>query len=121
MTPPGHCSAMLATSGSAAGGDAELANFLEQADADRDFLRRANVGGERMGDEDVARVRHIAQAYTWGGPNGAQRPLLSTEEADNLCVRAGTLNAAEREVITLVRVNPLDGHLTAADVAAKNT
>ena len=26
--------------------------------------------------------------------------------------------AAEREVITLVRVNPLDGHLTAADVAA---
>ena len=89
----------VATSGSAAGGDAELANFLEQADADRDFLRRANVGGERMGDEDVARVRHIAQAYTWGGPNGAQRPLLSTEEADNLCVRAGTLNPAEREVI----------------------
>ncbi|HEX5389055.1 MAG TPA: GAF domain-containing protein, partial [Burkholderiaceae bacterium] len=31
----------VATSGSAAGGDAELANFLEQADADRDFLRRA--------------------------------------------------------------------------------
>ena len=89
----------VATSGSAAGGDAELANFLEQADADRDFLRRANVGGERMGDEDVARVRHIAQAYTWGGPDGAQRPLLSTEEADNLCVRAGTLNPAEREVI----------------------
>ena len=89
----------VAASQSAAGGNADLANFLEQCDADRDFLRRANIGGERMSDEDVERVKHIATAYQWQGPDGTQRPLLHRDELENLSVRAGTLNAAEREVI----------------------
>lgn len=89
----------VATSGSAAGGDAQLAAWLEQCDADRDFLRRANIGGERMSDEDVARVAQIALRYHCQGPDGQPRPILSEDEVHNLCVRAGTLTPAEREVI----------------------
>jgi len=89
----------VASSQSAAGGDADLAAFLERCDADREFLRRTNIGGERMSDDDVARVRHIARAYVWQGPDGQPRPLLSDDEVDNLSVRAGTLTGPEREVI----------------------
>ena len=32
---------------------------------DREFLRRANIGGEAMKDEDVARVQAIARRYRW--------------------------------------------------------
>lgn len=78
--------------------EARLRQELEQLDADRDFLRRANIGGEFMKPEDQARVDQIA-AYRWTGVDGAECNFLSDEEAANLKIRAGTLNDAERQVI----------------------
>ncbi len=72
---------------------------LDQIEADREFLRRVNVGGERMKDEDVERVRRIASAYRWVNTDGAEVPFLDDNEIENLTIRAGTLTAKEREII----------------------
>lgn len=72
---------------------------LAALDADRDFLRTANVGGEVMSDADVARVRDIGSAQVWRNTDGLQTPFLSADEVENLCIRKGTLTAAERDVI----------------------
>ena len=77
---------------------AGLAARTRQLHADREFLRRANIGGEFMSDADVAAVQRIA-SYAWTDLDGSARTLLSDEEAMNLSIRRGTLNAAEREVI----------------------
>jgi HD-GYP domain-containing protein (c-di-GMP phosphodiesterase class II) len=65
---------------------------------DRDFLRRANVGGEGMLPADQDRVRRIAR-QRWTGPDGQQRDLLDEEEIRNLTVRFGTLTDEERKII----------------------
>ena len=71
---------------------------IRQYDDDREFLRRTNIGGERMSPEDQARVSRIAQ-YTWTGPKGATERFLSRDEEANLNIPYGTLNPQEREVI----------------------
>jgi len=65
---------------------------------DRDFLRRANVGGEGMPAGDQERVRRIARRR-WTGPDGQERDLLDEEEIRNLNVRFGTLTDEERKII----------------------
>ncbi len=70
---------------------------IRQFDDDREFLRRTNIGGERMSAEDQARVSRIAQ-YAWTGPKGPERFLTRDEEA-NLNIPYGTLTAQEREII----------------------
>ena len=72
---------------------------LAELDDDREFLRAANIGGEAMSDADLARVRDIASAHEWRNPDGLQTPFLSADETENLCIRKGTLTAAERDVI----------------------
>lgn len=71
---------------------------IAQLHADREILRRSNTGGEFMGDDQIAEIERIA-AEVWRGPDGQMRPLLDAEEAMNLCIRRGTLNTAEREII----------------------
>ena len=71
---------------------------LRQLDEDREFLRTCNVGGERMKDEDVARVKRIA-AYRWRDAEGRDAAFLSDDELTNLTIRAGTLTDEERKVI----------------------
>ena len=78
---------------------ASVAPLLQAIDADREFLRRANVGGETMDDADMARVREIAARYQWRGPDGLMRDFLDEDEIENLTVRAGTLTASERRII----------------------
>jgi len=78
--------------------DAALAEVLATLRADRDFLRRANVGGEGMAPDDQERVRRIA-CYRWVDPEGVERDLLDDEEVMNLTIKFGTLNDAERKVI----------------------
>ena len=78
---------------------AELNKLLEGLDDDREFLRRANVGGEAMNDADMARVRDIAVRYRWRGPDGGMHDFLSIDEIENLTIRAGTLTASERQII----------------------
>jgi response regulator RpfG family c-di-GMP phosphodiesterase len=76
----------------------EHAARLRQFDDDRALLRRTNVGGEFMREEDIARVRKIAE-YRWIDVDGREAAFLSEDEVKNLTVRAGTLTQDEREVI----------------------
>ncbi len=92
------CAAAERGDGHIAGIDGRLQLELERLDADRDFLRHANIGGEFMRPEDQQRVATIA-GYRWVGPDGKERSLLDDEEENNLKIRAGTLNEQERDVI----------------------
>ncbi|MCE2692082.1 MAG: GAF domain-containing protein [Rubrivivax sp.] len=70
-----------------------------QLDEELAFLRHANKGSERMDDAAVRRVREMAERYRWVDDQGREQPLLNENEMENLTIRAGTLTAAEREVI----------------------
>jgi HD-GYP domain-containing protein (c-di-GMP phosphodiesterase class II) len=72
---------------------------ISRYDHDREFLRHANVGGERMLDADLQRLRDIGGGYRWRDVAGADSNFLSADELENLTIRAGTLTQAEREVI----------------------
>ena len=71
---------------------------IRQYDDDREFLRRTNIGSERMKAEDQARVSQIAR-YQWRNERGEVDRFLSKDEEDNLNIPYGTLNAGEREII----------------------
>jgi HD-GYP domain-containing protein (c-di-GMP phosphodiesterase class II) len=71
---------------------------IAQYDDDREFLRRTNIGGERMRAEDQARVSQIAR-YQWRNERGQMERFLSKDEETNLNIPAGTLNADERQII----------------------
>lgn len=66
---------------------------------DQAFLRRINIGAERMQDEDIARVQAIAERYRWRDGDGVEHPFLNADELENLSIRGGTLTAAERKII----------------------
>jgi HD-GYP domain-containing protein (c-di-GMP phosphodiesterase class II) len=71
---------------------------LRQIEEDRMFLRAANIGGERMHDDDIAHVQRIA-GYRWTDISGHEAKFLSDDELKNLTIRAGTLTAEERQII----------------------
>jgi HD-GYP domain-containing protein (c-di-GMP phosphodiesterase class II) len=71
---------------------------IRQYDDDREFLRRTNIGSERMRPEDQARVSQIAR-YSWRSEHGESGRFLSKDEEDNLNVAYGTLTGGEREII----------------------
>ena len=73
--------------------------FCQQCDDDREFLRLANIGGERMSDQNVARIEGIGREYRWRNVDGVEVPFLSANELENLTIRAGTLTHDERETI----------------------
>ncbi len=79
--------------------DENLARQLGQLDADRDFLRHSNVGGELMTPEDQERVTRIGTGYRWIDVDGRPANFLSDDELENLNIRAGTLTQKERETI----------------------
>jgi HD superfamily phosphodiesterase len=68
-------------------------------DEDREFLRKSNVGGEKMKDEDLERVRDIGNGRKWRNVDAVETEFLSADEAENLTIRAGTLTMKERDVI----------------------
>ncbi len=72
---------------------------LWEIQEDREFLRLCNIGGEAMTDEDQERVRGIAKKYRWRNPTGEEVDFLTTDEIENLTIRAGTLTTAERQII----------------------
>ncbi len=71
---------------------------VKQYDDDIAFIKRANIGGERMSDEDQARVNAIAQ-YQLTLADGTVANFLSDDERDNLNIPYGTLMPAERKII----------------------
>ena len=82
-----------------AGAAGELDQKLAEIEADRNFLRVSNVGGELMTDADQERVRQISKKYRWRDTEGNLVDFLSDDEVENLTIRAGTLTAAERQII----------------------
>ena len=90
--------------GSVPGADAKAVDQTYRArlweiQDDREFLRLCNIGGEAMTPEDQERVRAIARKYRWRGPAAEEVDFLSADEVENLTIRAGTLTAAERQII----------------------
>lgn len=81
------------------GDPAGLAARLQEMDDDRAFLRGCNVGDEAMKPADQERVRAMAGKYRWKNPAGNEADFLTADEIENLTVRAGTLTAAERQII----------------------
>lgn len=77
---------------------AELAAQRTEFDELRSFLRRVNVGGEFLRDEDLARLQALARR-PWQTASGETRSLLTADELDNLSIRKGTLTDAERQII----------------------
>lgn len=76
----------------------EYQRRVTQLKEGRELLRRSNLGGEFMADEQIAAIRELA-ALQWHAPDGGLQPFLSEEELMNLCIRRGTLNEAERQII----------------------
>ncbi|HAS50294.1 MAG TPA: phosphohydrolase [Gammaproteobacteria bacterium] len=69
-----------------------------ELDADREYVRQSNIGGEFMDNAAKERIRHIA-TRCWIGAEGQEQVVLSAEEIDNLCISRGTLNASDRAII----------------------
>ena len=65
---------------------------------DLKFIQQVNIGGEFMTDEYIQRVKAIA-GRQWTNIAGEQLSLLNEDELMNLCIRKGTLNDREREII----------------------
>jgi HD-GYP domain-containing protein (c-di-GMP phosphodiesterase class II) len=76
----------------------QLRDRVRELDDDRRFLHACNIGGERMRDEDMQRVRRIAR-YRWRDVAGHEADFLTEDEVKNLTIRAGTLTEDERKVI----------------------
>lgn len=62
------------------------------------FLKKTNIGSERMQSQDIDRIQAIA-ACTWTDSQGQAQALLTEDEVANLSIIAGTLTPAEREII----------------------
>lgn len=84
-----------------------LAEKLKQLDDDREFLCKANVGGEFMNEEDQQRVQDIANSYEVTIA-GKKQPLLTSNEVCNLSIAKGTLLPEEREIINNHMVVTID-------------
>jgi HD-GYP domain-containing protein (c-di-GMP phosphodiesterase class II) len=78
--------------------DKVLRDRLRELEDDRRFLHACNIGGERMRDEDIARVKRIAK-LRWRDVAGHEADFLTEDEVKNLTIRSGTLTDDERKVI----------------------
>jgi HD-GYP domain-containing protein (c-di-GMP phosphodiesterase class II) len=77
----------------------KLESQMREIDEDREFLRMCNVGGEAMKPEDLERVKLTSTRYRWRDIAGNESDFLTVDEVENLTIRAGTLTAAERQII----------------------
>lgn len=76
----------------------DTAEKLQELEEARDFVEKANVGGEFMSPEAQQRIADIGQMYHVM-INGEAHPLLTEEEIYNLQIVRGTLNNEERAII----------------------
>lgn len=76
----------------------ELAEGLAHLELQREFLRKANIGGEFMDKSDQQRVADFGQQLQISIA-GQQQNLLSDNEIYNLSIARGTLTAEERQII----------------------
>lgn len=78
---------------------ANLQAAKEAINADREFVRLANIGSERMSQEAIDRVHAINQRYQWKNIENTEVSFFSDDELENLTIRAGTLTQGERLTI----------------------
>jgi HD-GYP domain-containing protein (c-di-GMP phosphodiesterase class II) len=71
---------------------------IKQLNEDREFLRSCNIGSEKMGEADQARIHEIA-SYQWRNEAGIVSDFISHNELENLTIPFGTLTQAERQII----------------------
>ena len=96
----------------------QQAERIERLLADRDILRRCNIGTETMDDARLQDIARIASEH-WRPHGGEALPLLSADEIENLSIKRGTLTRAEREIINhhiimtirMLEVLPWPSHL----------
>jgi HD-GYP domain-containing protein (c-di-GMP phosphodiesterase class II) len=72
---------------------------VRELDEDREFLRKTNVGGEAMKEDDLQRVRDIGSRRKWRNVDAVETEFLTADEVVNLTIRAGTLTLKERDII----------------------
>ena len=72
---------------------------MDALDSDRAFLRAANLGSETTSEEALQRVRQIGGSRVWRNVEGVETEFLTSEELENLTIRAGTLTQSERNTI----------------------
>jgi len=97
----------------------EFEAICSQIESDREFLRGANVGTEKMRSEDQDRVRRIAKTYRWRDMFGEDQDFLTDDELKNLTISSGTLTQEERQIInhhidvtiTMLEALPWPSHL----------
>ncbi len=77
--------------------DAGYAQEIAQIDADLQFLKTANIGGEFMEDEKIERLQTLAQTPVTIA--GESTGLLSEDEAYHLSTRRGTITREERQIM----------------------
>ncbi|HEV2608298.1 MAG TPA: HD domain-containing phosphohydrolase [Xanthomonadaceae bacterium] len=99
--------------------DEEYAQRVQELIADRERVRVSNIGGEFMDDAAIKAIVDLG-ARTWRTHDGVDRTLLNAEELENLTIRRGTLNNAERDIINrhinvtidMLEALPWPAHLT---------
>ena len=99
--------------------EAGYAETVRAIEADRELVHRSNTGGEFMDDAQIAAVERLARRELRTN-DGQVKPFLSADEVENLTIRRGTLNAAEREIINhhivmtirMLEALPWPAHLT---------
>jgi HD-GYP domain-containing protein (c-di-GMP phosphodiesterase class II) len=78
--------------------DEALQQKIAQINADRDFIRMSNIGGEFMDENLQKRVKDIAE-YRWLDPDAVNAKFFNDNEIENLSITKGTLTQGEREII----------------------
>ncbi len=78
--------------------DTDLQNKFIALTKEREDIRKYNVGGESLEDEDIKRIEEIANR-TYVDPEGETVKLLGEEDVENLEIGRGTLSIREREII----------------------
>ncbi|MCE1182511.1 MAG: GAF domain-containing protein [Rhodocyclales bacterium] len=78
---------------------ADYEQFCCQLEVDRKFIKPLHLGAQSPSDEELANLQRIANSYVLSGKDGVTQAFFSPNELENLSIRAGTLTAAEREVI----------------------
>ncbi|MBF0339400.1 MAG: GAF domain-containing protein [Magnetococcales bacterium] len=76
----------------------EMRQELTSLDADREFIRETNIGGEFMSQQRQDRIRAIGKRR-WVDTAGRERAFLSDNEVYNLNIPKGTITPEEREII----------------------
>jgi len=99
--------------------DADHARRVRELIADRERVRVSNIGGEFMDDAAIKAIVELG-SRKWRTHDGVDRTLLNAEELENLTIRRGTLNNAERDIINrhinvtidMLEALPWPAHLT---------